>query len=124
MNISVEHGYILSLADRVTQQIEQRAARERPCRTLFVRNVQVLSSTWIQSDLNIKLTALVLSLSLSFKYEARQSDVMNMFSHFGEIKDIFDLIEQRGMVFVTFVRVYSSPKTKRKNKQLKHNNVI
>ncbi|CDH52491.1 protein mei2 [Lichtheimia corymbifera JMRC:FSU:9682] len=62
-------------ADRVTQQIEQRAARERPCRTLFVRNVQ---------------------------YEARQSDVMNMFSHFGEIKDIFDLIEQRGMVFVTF----------------------
>lgn len=59
MNISVEHGYILSLADRVTQQIEQRAARERPCRTLFVRNVQVLSSTWIQSDLNIKLTALI-----------------------------------------------------------------
>lgn len=113
---------IFSLADRVTQQIEQRAARERPCRTLFVRNVQVLSSMWLQSDPNIKLTALVLSLSL--KYEARQSDVMNMFSHFGEIKDIFDLIEQRGMVFVTFVRVYSSPKRKRKNKQLKHNNVI
>lgn len=29
-----------------------------------------------------------------------------MFSRYGEIKDIFDLIEQRGMVFVTFVRVY------------------
>lgn len=34
-----------SLADRITQQIEQRAARERPCRTLFVRNVQV-SIVW------------------------------------------------------------------------------
>lgn len=40
------------------------------------------------------------------KYDARQSDVREMFSRYGEIKDIFDLIEQRGMVFVTFVRVY------------------
>ena len=47
---------------------------------------------------------------------------MEMFSQYGEIKDIFDLIEQRGMVFVTFVRVYSLDKRmKMMNNQLKYN---
>ncbi|KAI7885086.1 hypothetical protein K492DRAFT_182030 [Lichtheimia hyalospora FSU 10163] len=84
-------------AERITQQIEQRAARERPCRTLFVRNVQKADKLYYCSSL---------------KYEARKSDVMEMFSQYGEIKDIFDLIEQRGMVFVTFYDIRAAEHAK------------
>ncbi|QRV94801.1 RNA recognition motif protein [Ceratobasidium sp. AG-Ba] len=56
--------------------IEQRIKRERPCRTLFIRNI---------------------------KYETDSDSVRRQFEEFGEIKTFFDLISTRGMVFVTYV---------------------
>ncbi|KAI0652352.1 hypothetical protein C8Q79DRAFT_92821 [Trametes meyenii] len=55
--------------------IEERIQRERPCRTLFIRNI---------------------------KYETSSDDVRLLFEEHGEIKTFFDLIANRGMVFVTF----------------------
>ncbi|KAJ6520258.1 hypothetical protein C8R45DRAFT_954485 [Mycena sanguinolenta] len=55
--------------------IEERIQRERPCRTLFIRNI---------------------------KYETDSQDVRNIFEEHGEIKTFFDLISTRGMVFVTY----------------------
>ncbi|KAI0660559.1 hypothetical protein C8Q70DRAFT_59571 [Cubamyces menziesii] len=55
--------------------IEERIQRERPCRTLFIRNI---------------------------KYETNSTDVRRLFEEHGEIKTFFDLIANRGMVFVTY----------------------
>ncbi|KAH8110594.1 hypothetical protein DFH11DRAFT_1619149 [Phellopilus nigrolimitatus] len=55
--------------------IEERIMRERPCRTLFIRNI---------------------------KYETNSDDVRRKFEDHGEIKTFFDLIANRGMVFVTY----------------------
>jgi len=55
--------------------IEERIQRERPCRTLFIRNI---------------------------KYETNSDDVRHQFEEHGEIKTFFDLISTRGMVFVTY----------------------
>ncbi|TBU34420.1 hypothetical protein BD311DRAFT_746126 [Dichomitus squalens] len=55
--------------------IEERIQRERPCRTLFIRNI---------------------------KYETSSEDVRQLFEEHGEIKTFFDLIANRGMVFVTY----------------------
>ncbi|KAF8628245.1 hypothetical protein AX15_004020 [Amanita polypyramis BW_CC] len=55
--------------------IEERIQRERPCRTLFIRNI---------------------------KYETNSEDVRRMFEEHGDIKTFFDLISTRGMVFVTY----------------------
>ncbi|KZT56120.1 hypothetical protein CALCODRAFT_497815 [Calocera cornea HHB12733] len=63
--------------DRETNEnlIEERIQRERPCRTLFIRNI---------------------------KYESNGEAIRARFEEFGEIKTFFDLIATRGMVFVTF----------------------
>ncbi|ETW86795.1 hypothetical protein HETIRDRAFT_456674 [Heterobasidion irregulare TC 32-1] len=62
--------------DKVHESIiEERIQRERPCRTLFIRNI---------------------------KYETDSDDVRRQFEEHGEIKTFFDLIANRGMVFVTF----------------------
>ncbi|EIW87088.1 hypothetical protein CONPUDRAFT_79258 [Coniophora puteana RWD-64-598 SS2] len=55
--------------------IEERIQRERPCRTLFIRNI---------------------------KYETNSDDVRRSFEEHGDIKTFFDLISTRGMVFVTY----------------------
>ncbi|KAJ7755061.1 hypothetical protein DFH07DRAFT_903996 [Mycena maculata] len=55
--------------------IEERIQRERPCRTLFIRNI---------------------------KYETNSDAVRQQFEEHGEIKTFFDLISTRGMVFVTY----------------------
>ncbi|KAI9057032.1 hypothetical protein FKP32DRAFT_1598516 [Trametes sanguinea] len=55
--------------------IEERIQREKPCRTLFIRNI---------------------------KYETNSDDVRRLFEEHGDIKTFFDLIANRGMVFVTF----------------------
>ncbi|EIM88137.1 uncharacterized protein STEHIDRAFT_130101 [Stereum hirsutum FP-91666 SS1] len=55
--------------------IEERIQRERPCRTLFIRNI---------------------------KYETNSDEVRRQFEEHGQIKTFFDLIANRGMVFVTF----------------------
>ncbi|KAF8204306.1 hypothetical protein K438DRAFT_1580266 [Mycena galopus ATCC 62051] len=59
--------------------IEERIQRERPCRTLFIRNIKA-----------------------SHDYETDSQDVRNIFEEHGEIKTFFDLISTRGMVFVTY----------------------
>ncbi|KAI8368872.1 hypothetical protein EDC96DRAFT_441073, partial [Choanephora cucurbitarum] len=65
--------------------IEPRAAREKPCRTLFVRNVQ---------------------------YTIPESEIRSLFAEYGEIKDVFNLIENRGMIFVTFYDVRAAEEAK------------
>ncbi|KAF8915091.1 hypothetical protein CPB85DRAFT_1218204 [Mucidula mucida] len=59
--------------------IEERIQRERPCRTLFIRNIKA-----------------------SFRYETNSDDVRRSFEEHGDIKTFFDLISTRGMVFVTY----------------------
>ncbi|KAG1451111.1 hypothetical protein G6F46_002822 [Rhizopus delemar] len=70
---------------RLPPHIESRVARERPCRTLFVRNVQ---------------------------YDISESEIRAMFEKFGEVKDVFNLIENRGMIFITFYDVRCSEAAK------------
>lgn len=40
----------------------------------------------------------------TLQYEASSPSIRAMFEAFGEIKTFFDLIQNRGMAFVTFVR--------------------
>ncbi|KAJ7841814.1 hypothetical protein B0H14DRAFT_3869072, partial [Mycena olivaceomarginata] len=55
--------------------IEERIQRERPCRTLFIRNIQ---------------------------YDTDDRAVRNIFEEHGEIQSFFDLISTRGMMFLTY----------------------
>ncbi|KAJ7826093.1 hypothetical protein B0H14DRAFT_3110689 [Mycena olivaceomarginata] len=55
--------------------IEERIQRERPCRTLFIRNIQ---------------------------YDTDDRAVRNIFEEHGEIQSFFDLISTRGIVFLTY----------------------
>ncbi|KAA1068737.1 hypothetical protein PGT21_014172 [Puccinia graminis f. sp. tritici] len=63
------------LAGERELSIDERIQRERPCRTLFVRNV---------------------------KYETDSQEVREKFEEMGEIKIFFDLISTRGMAFITY----------------------
>lgn len=65
--------------------IDERIQRERPCRTLFVRNV---------------------------KYETNPMEVREKFDQMGEIKTFFDLIANRGMVFITYYDVRAATMAK------------
>ncbi|EJD54479.1 hypothetical protein AURDEDRAFT_141332 [Auricularia subglabra TFB-10046 SS5] len=65
--------------------IEQRIQRERPCRTLFIRNI---------------------------KYETDSNHVRARFEEFGEIKSFYDLISSRGMVFVTYYDLRAAERTR------------
>ncbi|KAG6331718.1 hypothetical protein ID866_7368 [Astraeus odoratus] len=64
--------------------IEERIQRERPCRTLFIRNIKASH------------------LRYAGLYETNSDDVRRSFEEHGEIKTFFDLIATRGMVFVTY----------------------
>ncbi|GAA5846645.1 hypothetical protein JCM9279_003394 [Rhodotorula babjevae] len=55
--------------------IRQRVVRERPCRTLFVRNL---------------------------KFGLMPEDVRRPFAEIGDIKTFFDLVEKRAIAFVTY----------------------
>src|SRR5689334_15966532 len=57
---------------------DPRVQKERLTRTLFVRNVD---------------------------YQTGETFLRGMFEKFGEIKRFFDLIEKRGMAFVTYVSI-------------------
>ncbi|WAQ89595.1 hypothetical protein PtA15_11A285 [Puccinia triticina] len=59
----------------VSVPLSPTSLRERPCRTLFVRNV---------------------------KYETDSQEVRDKFEQMGEIKIFFDLISTRGMAFITY----------------------
>lgn len=51
-----------------------------PSRTLFVRNIA---------------------------FSVTEEEVKSLFSRYGEVRRIFNLIQKRGMAFVTFVSIYS-----------------
>ncbi|KAI8140265.1 hypothetical protein BJV82DRAFT_715796 [Fennellomyces sp. T-0311] len=70
---------------RLPAHIEQRVAREKPCRTLFVRNIQ---------------------------YNLKAHEMKDMFEKFGEVKEVFNLIESRGMIFVTFYDIRAAENAK------------
>ncbi|KAH9920199.1 uncharacterized protein BXZ73DRAFT_52250 [Epithele typhae] len=65
--------------------IEERIQRERPCRTLFIRNI---------------------------KASPTSDDVRRLFEEHGEIKTFFDLIGNRGMVFVTFYDIRAAERAR------------
>ncbi|KAG8782238.1 hypothetical protein FRC16_002657 [Serendipita sp. 398] len=65
--------------------IEERLQRERPCRTLFIRNI---------------------------KYETDSIEFRRRFEEFGEIKTFFDLISHRGMVFCTYFDMRAAERAK------------
>ncbi|CAI2162719.1 3578_t:CDS:10 [Funneliformis geosporum] len=65
--------------------LEARLALERPCRTLFIRNIQYGSKTEL---------------------------VRSKFEEYGEIRDIFDIIEKRGMLFLSFYDIRAAEKAK------------
>ncbi|RIA91973.1 hypothetical protein C1645_875104 [Glomus cerebriforme] len=65
--------------------LEARLALERPCRTLFVRNIQ---------------------------YGTKTELVRSKFEEYGEIRDIFDIIEKRGMLFLSFYDIRAAEKAK------------
>ena len=75
--------------------IEERIQRERPCRTLFIRNIKA-------SLIDISIAGPANRLDY-LQYETSSDEVRHIFEEYGEIKTFFDLIANRGMVFVTFV---------------------
>lgn len=58
---------------------EERREREKPTRTLFIRNVP---------------------------YEANQTELSETFSSYGKVARFYNLISKRGMAFVTYVRIH------------------
>lgn len=65
------------LYDRENRSIEERIQQERPCRTLFVRNVQ---------------------------YDADPESLRLQFEAFGQIKNFYEMVSKRGMIFISYVR--------------------
>lgn len=55
------------------------------------------------------LVFLVHSRHANIQYETDSDFMRNKFEDFGEIKTFFDLIANRGMIFVTFVSTYYEP---------------
>ena len=81
------------VGDRDHPSIEERVQRERPCRTLFIRNVTVRRLLWR----NVTLC------SHYDQFEADSEGLRASFAGFGDIKTYFDLVKNRGMIFITYV---------------------
>lgn len=47
------------------------------------------------------------ALELIVKYEAEADELRTAFEQFGDIKTYFDLVKQRGMIFITYVSPFS-----------------
>ncbi|KAG2188871.1 hypothetical protein INT44_004011 [Umbelopsis vinacea] len=65
--------------------VDARVALERPCRTLFIRNIQ---------------------------YNMTEDNLRAKFEQYGEIKTFFSLIEKRGMLFVTYFDIRAAEQAK------------
>ena len=87
--------------------IEECIQRERPCRTLFIRNIKasVMLNPMlvIYGEIPYKDQELTLCNSAPFQYETNSNSVRLQFEEHGEIKTFFEVIANHGMVFVTFV---------------------
>ncbi|CAK5280369.1 unnamed protein product [Mycena citricolor] len=81
--------------------IEERIQRERPCRTLFIRNIKASELPTERID----------SLT-SMQYETDSDEVYRQFQEHGDIKTFFDLISTRGMVFVTYFDLRSAERAR------------
>jgi RNA recognition motif-containing protein len=57
-------------------------AKEKPTRTLFVRNIS---------------------------YDYSPDEIEQMFAKYGQIKKFFNLISKRGMAFITYVSIETEP---------------
>ncbi|WVO16675.1 hypothetical protein L204_104355 [Cryptococcus depauperatus] len=73
------------LYDRENRSIEERIQLERPCRTLFVRNVQ---------------------------YEADPMALREQFESYGQIKNFYEMIHNRGMIFITYYDLRSAQRAR------------
>ncbi|KAI8907224.1 hypothetical protein EDD86DRAFT_209057 [Gorgonomyces haynaldii] len=71
---------------------------KKPCRVLFVRNID---------------------------YATTEKEVRELFDRFGEIKTVFDLIKNRGLVFVTFfdIRAAEAAKQALQGSEFKHRTI-
>jgi len=68
------------------RDISEKQMREKPSRTLFVRNIS---------------------------YDTKEEDLKQLFEKFGPVRKIFNLIRKRGMAFVTFYDMRHADKAKR-----------
>jgi len=66
--------------------LEARMKRERPCRTLFIRNIA---------------------------YDTREDELTSLFERFGPIRKLFNLIPKRGMAFITFYDIRHAEEAKK-----------
>lgn len=66
---------------------EERREREKPTRTLFIRNIP---------------------------YEANHHELNDIFASYGKLARFYNLISKRGMAFVTYVRAGEGGKEKKK----------
>jgi RNA recognition motif-containing protein len=89
--------------------IEERIQRERPCRTLFIRNIKASCHFEILATSASSVHITFRRKLIGPQYETNSDDVRHQFEEHGEIKTFFDLISTRGMVFVTYV----SPRSNR-----------
>ncbi|KAG0343877.1 hypothetical protein BG004_004922, partial [Podila humilis] len=72
--------------------IEQRIARERPNRTLFVRNIE-----------NIDIS---------------EQDMRDLYSPYGDIRDVCNLIDSRGIMFISFYDIRAAEYAKKETNRL------
>ncbi|KAK0554619.1 hypothetical protein OC845_000651 [Tilletia horrida] len=68
------------------QLTRERLNRERPCRTLFVRNIS---------------------------FDTAPGQIRSLFEQHGEIKTFFDLSQKRGLVFITYYDIRAAEQAKR-----------
>ncbi|KAL7748110.1 hypothetical protein RI367_006466 [Sorochytrium milnesiophthora] len=68
-----------------SEVFEERSARERPSRTLFVRNIV---------------------------FEAQESDIKAVFEQYGQVREFFSMIAGRGIAFVSFYDIRDAERAK------------
>lgn len=86
------------------QFLKERLKRERPCRTLFVRNIDVRAkSRDPPRKRTVTLTLICNGFPLQFR--ADMGEMRRHFESFGEVKSFFDLVEKRGLAFISYVRM-------------------
>lgn len=85
--------------------VDERVQHERPCRTLFVRNVSVSVSAPRKHVDTLRLMSTSCCVYCVRQYDADSSKIKADFERYGDIKTFFDIINNRGMAFITYVRL-------------------
>jgi RNA recognition motif-containing protein len=79
-------------------------SRERPCRTLFIRNINVCFRSKPFESKEKTREEREAHAYRNRQYGVTGDEIREQFERMGDIKSFFDLISQRGMVFITYVR--------------------